>query len=143
MEQKFFTVDEANQLLPKLRPVLEKLFAMNETLKAVDNDIRLLEEIWGQRVQEPRHQDHGMYKKKRELREQQMKRIEEQLARVNALGAIVKDLNLGLVDFYHEKEGVPVLLCWKYGESRVQYWHTLAGGYSGRRSLEELTIRTK
>jgi hypothetical protein len=51
-------------------------------------------------------------------------------------GAVIKDLNTGLVDFLHECEGREVFLCWQYGEERVAFWHEIGAGYAERQKLE-------
>jgi hypothetical protein len=47
----------------------------------------------------------------------------------------VKDIDEGLVDFPALQNGETVLLCWKLGEDEIRYWHTLEGGFAGRRPL--------
>jgi len=60
------------------------------------------------------------------------KRVDE----LQDLGAIVKDLEFGLVDFPAEKYGENVMLCWKFGEPEVSYWHGAREGYKDRRALK-------
>jgi hypothetical protein len=55
---------------------------------------------------------------------------------VQALGAVVKDPQIGLLDFYGKVEGRLVWLCWRYGEESLRYWHDLDAGYAGRRALK-------
>ena len=50
-------------------------------------------------------------------------------------GAQVKDIDEGLIDFPALSGGETVLLCWKLGEAEIRYWHTLEGGFGGRREL--------
>ena len=38
------------------------------------------------------------------------------VARIHEAGALVKDLDQGLVDFPAQPQGEPVLLCWRLGE---------------------------
>ena len=53
-------------------------------------------------------------------------------------GIIIKGLEEGLADFPAiRKNGDEVFLCWKEGEEDIMYWHTLDGGYRGRRPLKE------
>jgi len=52
------------------------------------------------------------------------------------LGLQVKDLDSGLVDFPAERYGEKVLLCWRYGESEVSYWHKPNEGFNGRKPLK-------
>jgi len=61
----------------------------------------------------------------------------EQLREVEALGAMVKDIDRGLVDFYYRRDGREVLLCWHYGETEIGYWHDLEAGVAGRRPIDE------
>jgi len=54
---------------------------------------------------------------------------------IHALGVQVKDLGLGLVDFPSVRDGEDVLLCWQLGEDAVESWHRLDEGYAGRKPL--------
>ena len=54
-------------------------------------------------------------------------------------GAMLKDLDSGLIDFYGERDGELILLCWRLGEApRIRYWHTLDGGFAGRQPVDAL-----
>lgn len=57
------------------------------------------------------------------------------IAELEDLGVIVKDLEYGLVDFPADRYGESVLLCWRYGEPEVSYWHKPDEGYAGRKAL--------
>ena len=52
------------------------------------------------------------------------------------LGVLVKDPDIGLVDFPAERDGEAVLLCWRVGEDDVAYWHGPTGGFAGRRPID-------
>jgi aerobic C4-dicarboxylate transport protein len=54
------------------------------------------------------------------------------------LGILVKDLDLGLCDFPHLRDGRVVYLCWKLGEQEVRWWHETTTGYKDRCPLEDL-----
>jgi hypothetical protein len=54
---------------------------------------------------------------------------------VQELGAVVKDPQIGLLDFYGRIEGRLVWLCWRYGEESLRYYHDLEAGYAGRQRL--------
>ena len=56
--------------------------------------------------------------------------------KLEELGAVVKDLDLGLLDFPSEREGGDVLLCWHVGEDAVSTWHGLEEGYAGRKPID-------
>src|SRR5262245_6055987 len=57
------------------------------------------------------------------------------VAELTDLGVQVKDAATGLVDFPGVLDGEPVLLCWRLGEERVEYFHTAAEGFAGRRPI--------
>ena len=58
-----------------------------------------------------------------------------EIKKVAVLGGIVKDLDLGLVDFPAIWHGKPVYLCWRYGEKVVGYYHDRGSGYKDRKPL--------
>jgi hypothetical protein len=74
-----------------------------------------------------------------ELEEAERRERVEIARRVNAVherGAIVKDLDTGLIDFPARLHGQEVLLCWRLGEEQVEHWHGLEEGFAGRKRLD-------
>jgi hypothetical protein len=69
-----------------------------------------------------------------------LKAAAEELAEILSLfgehGVQVKDVETGLIDFPTEIDGEPALLCWRVGEERIEFWHTLDGGFAGRRPIQ-------
>jgi hypothetical protein len=61
------------------------------------------------------------------------------VARIDALGLTLRDIERGLVDFPALVSGRQVWLCWQAGETRIDWWHDLETGFDGRRPLAELT----
>lgn len=54
-------------------------------------------------------------------------------------GIIIKNIDEGLIDFPHIREnGEEVYLCYLMGEEDIEYWHSINGGFAGRRSIEYL-----
>jgi len=68
--------------------------------------------------------------------------LSEGLEEIRAMGVDVKDLDLGLVDFPGRRGSDDILLCWRLGEKRIEYWHTVEGGFANRRRLDERIPRT-
>jgi hypothetical protein len=56
--------------------------------------------------------------------------------RIEAYGCLVKDIDLGLVDFPSMRDGRAVYLCWKAGEARITHWHGMDEGFADRKALE-------
>ena len=64
---------------------------------------------------------------------------EATFSQLSTCGAMLKDLESGLVDFYGERAGEWIFLCWRLGEEmHVQHWHTLEGGFAGRQPVDDL-----
>jgi hypothetical protein len=60
------------------------------------------------------------------------------VARIDALGLTLRDIERGLVDFPALVSGRQVWLCWRHGETAIDWWHDLETGFDGRRPLAEL-----
>jgi hypothetical protein len=63
--------------------------------------------------------------------------LKDALHRVEQTGALLKDLDVGLIDFLTKYRGRDVCLCWKLGEERIQFWHSLEEGFRGRKPIDE------
>lgn len=131
-----FTPAEANALLPDVRPLAERMVEHRRRLaEAQRRREQVLEHIAG----------NGGDVTPSELAElvEEVEREATAVARavrsLTELGAQVKDLDAGLVDFPATRaSGEVVLLCWRLGEDEIGWWHTEEGGFRGRRPLSEL-----
>ena len=132
MAERYFTPEEANEALEDVRPLTEALVGHRHALVE-------LQERQGSLV--TRIAGNGGNVEPHELQEVQERLNEEVagiarcVARIHQVGALVKDLDEGLVDFPAQREGEEVLLCWRLGEDEVGYWHGVDKGFSGRRPL--------
>jgi len=63
--------------------------------------------------------------------------VRDGLASVTELGAVPKDLGMGLVDFPFLLEGKEIYLCWRFGEKKIRFWHGLDEGFAGRKLIPE------
>lgn len=59
------------------------------------------------------------------------------LEEIESVGCQVKSLEHGLIDFPATRKGKQVFLCWKLGERKVAYWHSIESGFAGRKPIEE------
>lgn len=62
--------------------------------------------------------------------------IERMIGQIQAYGVVIKDINGGLLDFLSQRNGRDVYLCWKYGEDKIEYYHELHTGFSGRQLVD-------
>jgi hypothetical protein len=133
---KTFTLSDANALLPEVRRLAEELQVLQRSILQAseqrDDLARKLAAGNGYPVQTLKAQ-------MEETALRQLKLIEEIqriLRALEALGAVVKDLATGLMDFYSVRNDELVFLCWKLGEDRIRFWHSLDEGFAGRRPLD-------
>lgn len=63
--------------------------------------------------------------------------LKQELAAIEEMGVQVKDLEVGLIDFPTLFRGEEVLLCWRFGEEKIEHWHGLTEGFRGRRPIDE------
>jgi hypothetical protein len=61
--------------------------------------------------------------------------IREALAELQAREIVLRDLDRGLVDFPHLRDGREVYLCWEEGEEQIGFWHEFDAGHAGRQPL--------
>lgn len=59
---------------------------------------------------------------------------------VSNAGIIIRDMDTGLIDFPCLVDGRTVLLCWRFGEEKIHYWHEEDTGFAGRQPLSVLGI---
>ena len=119
MFAKYFTPQEANQLLPFIKPIVAEILSKGR-------DIRTLMENSPDSSIPP-----------------QAKQIEEGMtglmAKLEMAGCFFKDWNfeIGLVDFPAIIDGKEARLCWRSDEAEVLWYHGLEDGYPGRRPIPE------
>ena len=62
--------------------------------------------------------------------------LDDCVRRLEAHGVLLKDPDVGLLDFPSLREGREVLLCWRVGEEDVSYWHEVSDGFAGRKPID-------
>jgi len=61
--------------------------------------------------------------------------IHQGISDITSRGIQVKDLDRGLVDFPHLRNGREVFLCWELEDDDIEFWHEVDSGYAGRERL--------
>jgi hypothetical protein len=129
---RHFTPEEANDALAEVRPLVERMVAHR---RAHSEALERQEELEG-RI---RGNGGGIPPAQLADAAAEVEREARSLARVideiGEQGAEVKDLDEGLIDFPALRRGETVLLCWRLGEDRIRYWHTVEDGFAGRQPL--------
>ena len=133
---KVFSVEEANQLLEQVRPLVQQLQALQGSIlksnQQLQEGARKLSQGNGYPIQEINQQLQELTKHQLHL----IEAFESAFQQLETLGCFLKDLEVGLVDFHAMRDGELVFLCWKLGEDRIRFWHQLEAGFTGRQPLE-------
>jgi hypothetical protein len=123
--ERLFTVEEANALLPTLQEILSEVALHRDTLREKAPHMEpILRAAIGNSGGRP-GSEYGLEAYKLYLA----------VERIRELGVVLKDLDMGLLDFPHERGGRIVFLCWHPPEESIMFWHDLDAGYAGRQPL--------
>jgi hypothetical protein len=122
---KLFTVAEANQVITIIRPLMRQLLEMRASIQ------RKQPEAWPA-VEKAAGNGGNKAASHVALKFEKMETL---VKAIQGTGALVKDLDSGLVDFLSVRDGREVYLCWRYGEDEIHYWHDIDAGFSGRNPI--------
>ena len=126
---RLFTVNEANLLLPVLRPIIERILENLRRLKIKSEAVIRNEQLDpdAPNFMEQLRRDDEIAK----LIEQIKNGVEE----IHSHGCVCKGVEQGLIDFPCLLGAETVFLCWQFGEPSVGHWHRIDDGFAGRRAL--------
>jgi len=137
-EMRLFSLEEANASVPHLSAAFERLERLRESISEAYREMRRagftlenedeVEELDPSLVPEAVRPTAARFK-------QMVREVGHTVEGIHAMGCLVKDLRMGLVDFYSIVDGDPVYLCWQYGEEGVIFYHGLNDGFAGREPL--------
>ncbi len=123
---QYFTLQEANETLNTIRPL------MDEVQRIRDKILQHQPEAWtsieksvgngGNRTLSRMVQD--------------FEKLDALVHQIQDTGVLIKDINIGLMDFPALRHGHEVYLCWQYGEGEIAFWHEVEAGYAGRQPIE-------
>ncbi|ARM74970.1 DUF2203 domain-containing protein [Acidianus manzaensis] len=107
----YFDVDSANSLLPWIK---EKLKEMKELKYNTEK---------------------ALMEGNKDALSAYVSRIDQIIKEITEKGIILRDLDLGILDFPAIINDRPAYLCWREGEDKILYWHYLEEGYKGRKRI--------
>lgn len=132
---KRFTLAEAQELIPRLDRLLRGAISLKTEYSQAETVVRgFVERVTmtgGMMV------DRDQVRAERERRDAAVRRLKAALEEVQEVGCVVKDLDIGLIDFPTLFRGTEVYLCWKLGEPRIEYWHGVEEGFRGRKAIDQ------
>jgi hypothetical protein len=130
---KRFTRDEAEALLPRVEPLLREIQALHAGMMEREEELARLKVKAASNGHSQPDQIQIAQTELATLGREIAARIET----INRLGILVKDLEMGLIDFPTLRDGQEVYLCWRLGEQSISWWHEIDSGFAGRQPLED------
>jgi hypothetical protein len=133
-ESKYFSLTEAERLRAQLEPLLIEAMESRRRMNDLGAELTALAE----RIQ----RSGGMLvplEKAARTRAQLNKleqAVQSSLEKIHATGCVVKDLDVGLLDFPARINNEDVYLCWRLGEDRIRFYHRQDEGFDGRKPID-------
>ena len=138
MAERNFDLEQAEKLLPQLERWLQTVTQTKKKIVEIEEERATLSErisrTGGQLI------DIAYYRRRNEEQERQKAELLGAAQAIEDSGCLLKDLSLGLVDFPCELEGQEFYLCWKLGETRIEFWHNTHEGFAGRKPIDPQMI---
>ncbi len=124
---KLFTLKEADDLIPIVRPKLEKIKIQYRQVASLRESVKaaaMSAELGGGGIENGSVYVKSLYE------------IGKITTELFELGIRLKDYSRGLIDFPSLRDGRVVLLCWQLGEGdKIEWWHDTEAGFAGRQPL--------
>lgn len=123
---RYFTLREANETLLMIRPLLDEIQAIRKAI------LEKQPEAW------PAIEKSAGNGGNRALSNmvKDFERLDLLVHQIQDRDVLIKDINLGLLDFPALKDGREVYLCWQHGEGEIAFWHEVEAGYAGRQTID-------
>lgn len=141
MRRRYFSLDEANTFLPYLTGRMERIRTLKHQIQTLITELEkagyTLQHIFSGHALDETEMEY------RKMLEERGDEINCLIDEVQGLGLVVKDLDLGLVDFYTRLDDDDAFLCWKLGEMDIAHWHRVDEGFRQRRNLMERGLLTQ
>ena len=130
-QQKHYTLDEANRMLPLVRVILRDVTTLATELRERYETIVRLQQAKG--LDRAHEEEVEQLLADFERGQEKMREYELELEQLHVE---LKDYYTGLIDFRAMKDGREVYLCWRLGEEEIAHWHELTTGFQGRQKIE-------
>ena len=131
---RLFTLQEAEELLPgverSLRAAIESKKSATQLDEQVNQQLVRINMSGGVQL------DLNRFAEMKAGKEHALEQLKKALAEIETAGVLVKDLDIGLIDFPTLLDGQEVYLCWKLGESHIGFWHHTSEGFRGRKQID-------
>jgi hypothetical protein len=130
---EYFTRAQAEALLPSLATCLREMRELRAELAEAERELHDLHARIASNGHTPLEELGALPDRIADLSH----RLRERATELAESGAIVKDLEMGLLDFPTLRDDREVYLCWRLGEDHIGWWHEVDAGLAGRQPLED------
>jgi hypothetical protein len=130
-----FTLAEAEAVLPEVERLIREAVARKADYQEAEEELQEFSRkiILSGGISVDRERVLGI----RSRRDCAAAALKDAIESVHSAGCLVKDLDIGLVDFPTLFRGEEVYLCWRMGEPGITYWHGVNEGFSGRKNIDQ------
>ncbi len=139
MKKKHFTLREAQDLLPVMESLLRTSMESKRQIEEIEDEFKKIN--YNVFLHGGMQLDIVALSRRRAESDKAIQRVKDAMAEIESIGALVKDLDIGLIDFPCLVDGTTVLLCWKMGEPSITHWHGTNEGFAGRKPIDERIAR--
>jgi hypothetical protein len=130
-----FTLTEAQSLIPRVDSLLREAVSLKSEYQEAEQAIQAVAQrvalMGGMMV----NREQAIDDKNR--RDAVASKLRTAIEQVQEFGCVIKDLDMGLIDFPTLLRGVEVYLCWKLGEPKIAFWHGVDEGFRGRKAIDQ------
>ena len=123
----YFTIKDANQLLPDVIKKFEIALSKKNEVAKIDKELQMT------MATSNKFTDYIPLKQKLNTAITEFYAASEILEKT---GVVIKSIDQGLLDFPSQRFDEDVWLCWKYGEKEIKFWHDQDSGFMGRKPIE-------
>jgi hypothetical protein len=127
MDEKLFTLAEAQNLIPQIRSILQEVAEEWGRIRELHPEIQKARE----RAPYDGYSKHGV------TYVESVSHLMFLINQIKEMGVLLKDVDKGLCDFPYMRQGRVVYLCWQLSEESIGYWHDIETGFAGREPLDE------
>jgi hypothetical protein len=132
---RLFRIEEAERLLPDVRTAIEAAIRLKTEFDSsrlgLAREMNRIGMLGGAMV------DRGAIQGLRSGAEAKAAEVNSAIDAIHEFGCLVKDLDIGLIDFPTRFRGREVYLCWKLGEEGIAWWHGTDEGFAGRKAIDD------
>lgn len=136
---RFFTLQQAEELLPDIDATIREAIERKAEFERVESERQQV----AQRVAMLGgvHVDRAQTLEQKTRAQEAARALEQAVGKIHSCGCLVKDLDIGLIDFPTLFRGEEVCLCWKLGERGIRFWHGVSEGFRGRKAIDSAFLQ--